>query len=171
MAPYLGVGTEDPVVVTKSTVPVGTGRKIARILEDLRPGFEFDVASNPEFLREGCAITDFMEPDRVVLGTNSSRARMILKALYSPLEQREVPIILTGLETAELTKYAANAFLAMKFSFINEIADLCEQIGANALDIAHGIGLEHRIGREFLQPGPGFGGSCFPKDTLVGRFI
>jgi UDPglucose 6-dehydrogenase len=125
------------------------------------------VASNPEFLREGCAIPDFMQPDRVVIGTSSHRARAILQKLYAPLAARGTPILFTGLETAELTKYAANTFLAIKISFINEIADLCERIGADALDISRGIGLDHRIGKEFLQPGPGFGGSCFPKDTLA----
>ena len=155
------------VIVTKSTVPVGTGRRIAGMLRDLRPDIEVDVASNPEFLREGNAIGDFMRPDRVVIGTNSERARAVLRRLYRPLYLIETPIVFTGLETGELTKYAANAFLAMKITFINEIADLCEKVGADVHDIARGIGLDGRIGRKFLHPGPGFGGSCFPKDTLA----
>jgi len=155
------------VIVTKSTVPVGTGRRIAEIVRHVRPGFDFDVASNPEFLREGSAIADFMHPDRVVIGTESERAREVLRRLYRPLYLIEAPIVFTGIETAELTKYAANAFLAMKVTFINEIADLCEKVGADVHDIARGIGLDGRIGRKFLHAGPGFGGSCFPKDTLA----
>ena len=155
------------VVVTKSTVPVGTGRQIAEIIAGRRPDIEFDVASNPEFLREGAAINDFMRPDRVVIGTESERAREILRRLYRPLYLIEAPVLFTGLETAELTKYAANAFLAMKITFINEVADLCEKVGADVHDIARGIGLDGRIGRKFLHPGPGFGGSCFPKDLLA----
>ena len=155
------------VVVTKSTVPVGTGRRIAEIMQRARPGLDVDVASNPEFLREGSAIGDFMRPDRVVIGTDSERAREVLRRLYRPLYLIEAPIVFTNLETAELTKYAANSFLAMKVTFINEMADLCEKVGADVHDIARGIGLDGRIGRKFLHPGPGFGGSCFPKDTLA----
>lgn len=155
------------VVVTKSTVPVGTGRRIAEIMRRVRPDLDFDVASNPEFLREGSAIADFMRPDRVMIGTESERAREVLRRLYRPLYLIEAPIVFTSIETAELTKYAANAFLAMKVTFINEIADLCEKAGADVHDVARGIGLDGRIGRKFLHPGPGFGGSCFPKDTLA----
>ena len=155
------------VVVTKSTVPVGTGRRIAEIMRDARPDLDFDVASNPEFLREGSAIGDFMRPDRVVIGTESERARDVMRRLYRPLYLIEAPILFTNLEAAELTKYAANSFLAMKITFINEIADLCEKVGADVHDVARGIGLDGRIGRKFLHPGPGFGGSCFPKDTLA----
>jgi len=155
------------VVVTKSTVPVGTGRRIAQLLRERRPDLDVDVASNPEFLREGNAIGDFMRPDRVIIGTESERARDILRQLYRPLYLIETPIVFTGLEAAELTKYAANAFLAMKITFINEIADLCDKVGADVHDVARGIGLDGRIGRKFLHPGPGFGGSCFPKDTLA----
>lgn len=159
--------TGPTVIVTKSTVPVGTGRRIAEIVRAARPELDFDVASNPEFLREGNAIGDFMRPDRVVIGTESERAREVLRRLYRPLYLIEAPIVFTGLETAELTKYAANAFLAMKVTFINEMADLCEKAGADVHDVARGIGLDGRIGRKFLHPGPGFGGSCFPKDTLA----
>jgi UDPglucose 6-dehydrogenase len=155
------------VIVTKSTVPLGTGRRIAEIVRQARPDLEFDVASNPEFLREGSAIADFMRPDRVVIGAESERAREVLRRLYRPLYLIEAPIVFTGIETAELTKYAANAFLAMKVTFINEIADLCEKAGADVHDVARGIGLDGRIGRKFLHAGPGFGGSCFPKDTLA----
>jgi UDPglucose 6-dehydrogenase len=155
------------VIVTKSTVPVGTGRRIAEILQDHRPTIDVDVASNPEFLREGNAIGDFMRPDRVVIGTNSERAREVLQRLYRPLFLIETPIVFTGVEAAELTKYAANAFLALKITFINEIADICERVGADVHDVARGVGLDGRIGRKFLHPGPGFGGSCFPKDTLA----
>ncbi len=155
------------VIVTKSTVPVGTGRRVHRIVRELRPDLEFDVASNPEFLREGNAIGDFMRPDRVVIGAESDRAREVLGRLYRPLNLIETPIVFTGIETAELTKYAANGFLAMKVTFINEMADLCERVGADVHDVARGIGLDGRIGRKFLHPGPGFGGSCFPKDTLA----
>src|SRR5579871_334930 len=155
------------VVVTKSTVPVGTGRKVAAIIRETRPDAEFDVVSNPEFLREGSAIQDFMRPDRVVIGAESDRARAVMRELYRPLYLIETPMVFTGIETAELTKYAANAFLAMKVTFINEIADLCEKVGADVHDVARGIGLDGRIGRKFLHPGPGYGGSCFPKDTLA----
>jgi UDPglucose 6-dehydrogenase len=158
---------EPTVVVTKSTVPVGTGRRIERMLAELRPDLAFSVASNPEFLREGAAITDFMRPDRVVCGVNDERAREILAQVYRPLYLNETPVLFTGLETAELTKYAANSFLAMKITFINEIADLCEQVGADVQAVARGIGLDGRIGGKFLHPGPGYGGSCFPKDTLA----
>src|SRR5690349_2973558 len=155
------------VVVTKSTVPVGTGRQVAQILRRTRPDGTFDVASNPEFLREGSAIADFMRPDRVVIGTEGERARAVLRQLYRPLYLIETPIVFTGIETAELIKYAANAFLAMKVTFINEMADLCEKVGADVHDVARGIGLDGRIGRKFLHPGPGYGGSCFPKDRLA----
>lgn len=153
------------VVVTKSTVPVGTGREVARIIRNARPDADFDVASNPEFLREGSAINDFMRPDRVVIGAESERARTVLQTLYRPLYLIERPFVITGLETAELIKYASNSFLAMKITFINEVADLCEAAGADVHDVARAIGLDGRIGRKFLHPGPGFGGSCFPKDT------
>ncbi len=155
------------VVVTKSTVPVGTGRRIAEVLRRLRPELDVDVASNPEFLREGSAIGDFMRPDRVVIGTHGERAREVLGRLYRPLSLIEAPILFTEVETAELIKYAANSFLAMKVTFINEMADLCEKVGADVHDVARGIGMDGRIGRKFLHPGPGFGGSCFPKDTLA----
>lgn len=152
------------VVVTKSTVPVGTGREVAAILRRMRPTGEFDVAANPEFLREGSAISDFMRPDRIVIGTDSGRARAVMRQLYRPLYLIETPMLFTDIETAELIKYAANAFLATKITFINEIADLCEAVGADVQDVARGIGLDGRIGRKFLHAGPGFGGSCFPKD-------
>jgi UDPglucose 6-dehydrogenase len=155
------------VVVTKSTVPVGTGREVKRIIAETRPDAEFDVASNPEFLREGAAISDFMRPDRVVIGTETERAADVLSELYRPLYLLETPIVQTTLETAELTKYAANTFLATKITFINEFADLCEKVGANVQDVARGIGLDGRIGNKFLHAGPGYGGSCFPKDTLA----
>ena len=155
------------VVVTKSTVPVGTGREVEAIIKRARPDVRFDVCSNPEFLREGSAISDFMRPDRVVIGTGSDAARAVMRALYRPLYLIETPIIQTSLETAELIKYAGNAFLATKITFINEIADLCEKVGADVQDVARGIGLDGRIGRKFLNAGPGFGGSCFPKDTLA----
>jgi UDPglucose 6-dehydrogenase len=155
------------VIVTKSTVPVGTGRKIAELAQRLRPELAIEVASNPEFLREGSAIQDFMRPDRVVVGSDSERAREVLRVLYRPLYLIETPIVFTGLESAELIKYAANGFLAMKITFINEMADLCERVGADVNDIARGIGLDGRIGRKFLHAGPGFGGSCFPKDSLA----
>jgi UDPglucose 6-dehydrogenase len=153
------------VVVTKSTVPVGTGREVARIIREANPQAEFDVVSNPEFLREGSAINDFMRPDRIVIGAESERAQAAMRQLYRPLYLIETPILFTALETAELIKYAANAFLATKITFINEIADVCEAVGADVHDVARGIGLDGRIGRKFLHPGPGFGGSCFPKDT------
>ncbi|WP_142848297.1 UDP-glucose/GDP-mannose dehydrogenase family protein [Telmatospirillum sp. J64-1] len=155
------------VVVTKSTVPVGTGREVERIIREARPDAEFDVVSNPEFLREGSAINDFMRPDRVVIGTEVERAREVMRQLYRVLYLIETPIVFTSLETSELIKYAANTFLAAKITFINEIADLCEQVGADVHDVARGIGLDGRIGKKFLHPGPGYGGSCFPKDTLA----
>ena len=153
------------VIVTKSTVPVGTAGHIAALICEVNPDAEFDMASNPEFLREGAAIEDFMHPDRVIVGVESERAQQVLQMLYRPLSLRAAPIVFTGLETAELTKYAANAFLATKITFINEISDLCEATGADVQDVARGIGLDGRIGAKFLHPGPGFGGSCFPKDT------
>jgi UDPglucose 6-dehydrogenase len=155
------------VVVTKSTVPVGTGRRVENILRKTLPASAFDVASNPEFLREGSAIQDFMRPDRIVIGTDSEHARSVLRALYRPLYLLETPVAFTTIETAELIKYAANAFLATKITFINQIADLCEAVGADVQDVAHGIGLDGRIGRKFLHAGPGFGGSCFPKDCAA----
>ncbi len=155
------------VVVTKSTVPVGTGREVARIIRRTRPDAEFDVCSNTEFLREGSAIEDFLRPDRVVIGTESDRARAVMRKLYRPLYLIETPIVMTSLETSELIKYAANTFLAAKITFINEVADLCEKVGADVHDVAKGIGLDGRIGKKFLHPGPGYGGSCFPKDTLA----
>jgi len=155
------------VVVSKSTVPVGTGRQVEEIIRARRPDADFDIASNPEFLREGSAIGDFMRPDRVVVGADSERARALLRDLYRPLFLIETPVIFTDVETAELTKYAANTFLATKITFINEMADLCEKVGADVHDVARGMGLDQRIGRKFLHPGPGFGGSCFPKDSLA----
>jgi UDPglucose 6-dehydrogenase len=153
------------VIVTKSTVPVGTGREVERIIRETRPDADFDVVSNPEFLREGSAIEDFMRPDRVVIGTNSERAKEVMRNLYRPLYLIETPIVFTSRQSSELIKYAANTFLATKITFINEIADLCEQVDANVHDVARGIGLDGRIGRKFLHAGPGYGGSCFPKDT------
>ena len=155
------------VVVTKSTVPVGTGDEIARILAEEGAPDGTSVASNPEFLREGAAIRDFKIPDRIVVGAEDNHAREVLKEIYRPLFLNQAPILFTGRRTAELTKYAANAFLAMKISFINEIADLCEAVGADVQEVARGIGLDNRIGAKFLHAGPGYGGSCFPKDTLA----
>ena len=155
------------VIVTKSTVPVGTGDEVERIVRGLRPDAEFAVVSNPEFLREGAAIEDFKRPDRIVVGTYDERARAVMADIYRPLYLNNAPILNTGRRTAELTKYAANAFLATKITFINEIADLCEQVGANVQDVARGMGLDNRIGGKFLHAGPGYGGSCFPKDTLA----
>jgi UDPglucose 6-dehydrogenase len=155
------------VLVIKSTVPVGCNREVSRLVRSRRPALEIPVASNPEFLREGAAIADFMRPDRVVIGVRDESAGETLRALYRPLALREVPIVVTAPETAELAKYAANAFLAMKVTFINEIADLCEKVGADVQDVARSIGLDGRIGPKFLHPGPGYGGSCFPKDTLA----
>jgi UDPglucose 6-dehydrogenase len=153
------------VVVTKSTVPVGTGREVAEIIRATNPKADFDVVSNPEFLREGSAIDDFMRPNRLVIGAETECGRERMRELYRPLYLLETPILFTGLETAELIKYASNGFLAMKISFINQIADLCEKVGADVHDVARGIGLDGRIGQKFLHPGPGYGGSCFPKDT------
>src|SRR5690554_1917423 len=153
------------VVVTKSTVPVGTNRKVAEVIRATNPQADFDVASNPEFLREGAAIDDFMKPDRVVVGVESDRAREVMGDVYRPLYLRDFPIVYTDLESAEMIKYAANAFLATKISFINEIAALCERVGADVKAVARGMGLDGRIGNKFLHAGPGYGGSCFPKDT------
>jgi len=155
------------VVVTKSTVPVGTNAKVAEIIKKVRPDADFDVASNPEFLREGSAIEDFRRPDRVVVGCQTDRARNLMREVYRPLYLNETPIVFTSCESAEIIKYAANAFLAAKITFINEMANLCEVVGANVQDVARGMGLDGRIGGKFLHAGPGFGGSCFPKDTLA----
>ena len=156
------------VVVDKSTVPVGTGQLVRQVIsENLTSKTNFDVVSNPEFLREGSAITDFMRPDRVVIGAESDQATAIMKDIYNVLYLNETPFVLTNIETAELIKYAANAFLATKISFINEVANLCEKVGANVQQVARGIGLDGRIGKKFLHAGPGYGGSCFPKDTLA----
>ena len=155
------------VIVTKSTVPVGTGREVEKIIRAARPDAEFDVVSNPEFLREGSAIEDFMRPDRVVIGTSSERAQDVMRELYRPLYLAETPIMFTTRQASEMIKYAANTFLATKITFINEIADLCEKLDADVQDVAKGIGLDGRIGRKFLHAGPGYGGSCFPKDTLA----
>ena len=151
--------------MTKSTVPVGTNRKVKQVVEQANPAAEFDVASNPEFLREGAAIDDFMRPDRVVVGVQSARAGAIMAEIYKPLFLRDFPIITTDLESAEMIKYAANAFLATKITFINEIAALCERVGADVKEVSKGIGMDGRIGNKFLHAGPGYGGSCFPKDT------
>jgi UDPglucose 6-dehydrogenase len=167
-AEQVAKAAEGPLVlVTKSTVPVGTGRKVKEIVSKARPDVQIDVASNPEFLREGNAIGDFMRPDRVVIGVENDRAAAVLKRLYRPLYLIETPVVQTSIETAELIKYAANAFLAVKITFINQMADLCERAGANVHDVARGMGLDGRIGRKFLHAGPGYGGSCFPKDTLA----
>ena len=153
------------VIVTKSTVPVGTNRKVKQVMAKVRPDAEFDVASNPEFLREGAAIDDFMKPDRVVIGVQTERAAEVLAEIYRPLFLRDFPIVTTDLESAEMIKYAANAFLATKITFINEIAALCERVGADVKEVSKGMGLDGRIGNKFLHAGPGYGGSCFPKDT------
>jgi UDPglucose 6-dehydrogenase len=155
------------VVVTKSTVPVGTGDEVARIIAATNPNADVAVVSNPEFLREGAAIEDFKRPDRIVVGLEDERARAVMTEVYRPLYLNQAPLMFTGRRTAELTKYAANAFLAMKVTFINEIADLCERTGADVQQVARGMGLDNRIGAKFLHAGPGFGGSCFPKDTLA----
>jgi UDPglucose 6-dehydrogenase len=155
------------VIVTKSTVPVGTGDKVEAIMAEMANGHEVAVVSNPEFLREGAAIGDFKRPDRIVIGTEDARAMQVMRDVYRPLYLNESPILFTGRRTAELIKYAANAFLATKITFINEIADLCEAVGANVQDVSRGIGLDNRIGSKFLHAGPGYGGSCFPKDTLA----
>ena len=162
IAPYLEGYT---VIVDKSTVPVGTARTVKRIVREQNPGAQFDVAANPEFLREGAALADFMRPDRVVIGVETKRAEETLRELYRPLNLIETPMLVTDLESAELIKYAANAFLAAKISFINEISALCEAVNADVHAVARGMGLDGRIGRKFLHPGPGYGGSCFPKDT------
>lgn len=163
-APWLKKYT---VIVDKSTVPVGTAQQVKRMIKEVNPEADFDVASNPEFLREGSAIGDFMKPDRVVVGIESEKAEKIMREIYQPLYLIETPIVFTNLQTAELIKYASNAFLATKISFINELANLCESIGANVVDLAKGMGLDGRIGKKFLHAGPGYGGSCFPKDTLA----
>ncbi|MEJ8473309.1 UDP-glucose dehydrogenase family protein [Roseibium algae] len=155
------------VIVTKSTVPVGTGDEVDAIMRKTKPGADFSVVSNPEFLREGAAIRDFKRPDRVVVGTEDERAEKVMRELYRPLFLNETPIIVTRRRTSELIKYAANGFLAVKITFINEIADLCESVGANVQEVSRGIGLDNRIGSKFLHAGPGYGGSCFPKDTLA----
>jgi len=164
LAPLLSAST---IIVTKSTVPIGTGDEIERILRELRPDAGIPVVSNPEFLREGAAIQDFKHPDRIVIGTDDARAREVMADLYRPLYLNAAPILYTGRRTAELIKYAANSFLATKITFINEIADLCEKVGADVQQVARGIGLDNRIGSKFLHPGPGYGGSCLPKDTLA----
>jgi len=164
IAPLL---TDYTLIVNKSTSPVGTARQIARIIRETNPEADFDVASNPEFLREGAAINDFMRPDRVVIGVETERAAEILRDIYKPLYLIETPIVQSDIETAELIKYAANAFLAVKISFINEMAALCDNVGADVIRLAKAIGLDKRIGPKFLHPGPGYGGSCFPKDTLA----
>ena len=169
IADLIDINDNPKLIVTKSTVPVGTGKEIESYIlnyrNELKIGKNFDIASNPEFLREGSAIEDFMRPDRVVCGVSSEFAKSILKTLYRPLNLRETPILFTKRETAELIKYASNGFLATKITFINEMADICEKVGADVQDVAKGIGLDGRIGSKFLHPGPGFGGSCFPKDT------
>ncbi len=162
IAPHLD---EFTVITTKSTVPVGTSREIERRIRALRPDADFAVCSNPEFLREGSAIGDFTHPDRVLVGCDDDRARAVMERVYEPLRLRNAPIIFSSRESAELAKYAANSFLALKISFINEIADLCEEVGANVQEVAHAIGSDRRIGDKFLHPGPGYGGSCFPKDV------
>jgi len=164
MAEYLAPGT---VIITKSTVPVGTGDEVLRIIREVRPDLDISVASNPEFLREGAAIEDFKHPDRIVIGCEDQRAEQVLREIYRPLFLNKSPIVTMSRRGAELTKYAANAFLATKISFINEVADLCEKVGADVQDVARGIGLDNRIGSKFLHAGPGYGGSCFPKDTLA----
>lgn len=155
------------VIIDKSTVPVGTARQVERVIREANPDADFDVASNPEFLREGAAINDFMRPDRVVIGVQTKKAEQVLHEIYKPLFLLDTPIVSTTIETAELTKYAANAFLAVKISFINEIANVCEAVDADISALAKAIGMDGRIGRKFLHPGPGYGGSCFPKDTLA----
>lgn len=162
-----GALTDYAVVVTKSTVPVGTNRQVKQVIAKANPKAEFDVASNPEFLREGAAIEDFMKPDRVVVGVQNERAAEVMAEIYRPLYLRDFPILTTDLESAELIKYAANAFLAAKITFINEIAGLCERVGADVKEVSRGIGFDGRIGNKFLHAGPGYGGSCFPKDTAA----
>jgi UDPglucose 6-dehydrogenase len=155
------------VVVTKSTVPAGTGEEVKRIIKQANPSLSFDIASNPEFLREGNAIVDFMEPDRVVIGTETAKAKEVMTKLYKPFADKGAPLVHTDIVSSELIKYAANTFLATKVSFINEMADLCERLGGNIEDVSTGMGTDKRIGMQFLRPGPGYGGSCFPKDTLA----
>lgn len=164
LAPYL---TGYTVIIDKSTVPVGTARQVARLIREENPAADFDVVSNPEFLREGAALNDFMRPDRIVIGSESVKAQDVMKEIYDPLYLISTPFVFTGLESAELIKYAANAFLSIKISFINEMANLCEEVGADVVDLAKALGLDGRIGGKFLHPGPGYGGSCFPKDTLA----
>ena len=159
--------TDYAVVVTKSTVPVGTNRRMHDVIRTTRPDIDFDVASNPEFLREGAAVEDFMKPDRVIIGVEAERARMVMGDIYRPLYLRDFPVVYTDLESAEMIKYASNAFLATKISFINEMAALCEAVGADVKTVARGMGLDGRIGNKFLHAGPGYGGSCFPKDTAA----
>jgi UDPglucose 6-dehydrogenase len=161
------LAAENAVIVTKSTVPVGTGDEVERILREVRPGANISVVSNPEFLREGAAIEDFKRPDRIVIGTDSDHARYVMTEIYRPLYINQGPLLFVSRRTSELIKYAANAFLAMKITFINEMADLCEKLDADVQDVARGIGLDNRIGAKFLHAGPGYGGSCFPKDTLA----
>ncbi|AOO80406.1 UDP-glucose dehydrogenase family protein [Bosea vaviloviae] len=161
------LAAENAVIVTKSTVPVGTGDEVERILREIRPGANISVVSNPEFLREGAAIEDFKRPDRIVIGTDSDHARYVMTEIYRPLYINQGPLLFVSRRTSELIKYAANAFLAMKITFINEMADLCEKLDADVQDVARGIGLDNRIGAKFLHAGPGYGGSCFPKDTLA----
>jgi len=160
---------DKPIIITKSTVPIGTGKRIINLFKKYCPkleyGTDYNIASNPEFLREGSAIEDFLRPDRVVCGVENDQSQLVLKELYRPLNLREAPVIFTDIESAELIKYASNAFLALKISFINEMADLCEEVGGSVQMVAKGMGLDNRIGSKFLHPGPGFGGSCFPKDT------
>ena len=162
IAPHLDGFT---VITTKSTVPVGTSREIERRLRSIRPDGDFAVCSNPEFLREGSAIRDFMHPDRILVGSDDERAKVVMERLYQPLALRDAPLMFVTRESAELAKYAANAFLALKISFINEVADLCEDLGADVQEVAKAIGKDGRIGDKFLHPGPGYGGSCFPKDV------
>ena len=168
LAEYIRSGA---IVVTKSTVPVGTGKNVKKIISSKRKGVKFEVASNPEFLREGCAVNDFLQPDRIIVGLESDSARSKIEQLYKPLTTKGIPLLFTDIQTAELTKYAANAFLATKIAFINEVADMCEKTGANINDLAKGIGTDHRIGESYLSPGPGYGGSCFPKDTLALQYM
>jgi UDPglucose 6-dehydrogenase len=165
-ATQIGHALQDyKVIVTKSTVPIGTGARVRQVIMAQAPGVDFDVVSNPEFLREGAAVQDFMRPDRIVIGSSSERATAIMREIYRPLYLIETPVITTDVETAEMIKYASNAFLAVKISYINEVANLCERVGADVHVVAKGMGLDNRIGSKFLHPGPGYGGSCFPKDT------
>lgn len=165
------LASHDMTIVTKSTVPVGTGEKLAALFKEKRPDLNFHICSNPEFLREGSAVEDTLHPDRIVVGTSSEHAAKQMKELYTPLTEKGVPLILTTIPTAELLKYAANGFLATKLGFVNEMANICEKVGANVTDITRGMGLDKRIGSTYLNPGPGFGGSCLPKDTLALAYI